>query len=105
MWYFLDQFVSGDDVDAIALEVFNELNRLSEAEKKQDIKNEQADWTKTKRELLLYLIKNYTSNVFLHKLTGFLLSTSNEIPTYIRIHNAAIIQTNVCLGHVVNFSS
>lgn len=45
-------FVSGDDVDAIALEVFNELNRLSEAEKKQDIKNEQADWTKTKRKFL-----------------------------------------------------
>ncbi|CAG9822648.1 unnamed protein product [Phaedon cochleariae] len=36
----------GDDVDAIALEVFNELNRLSEAEKKQDIKSEQADWNK-----------------------------------------------------------
>ncbi|KAG5893065.1 hypothetical protein JTB14_014845 [Gonioctena quinquepunctata] len=36
----------GDDVDAIALEVFNELNRLSEAEKKQDIKGEQADWNK-----------------------------------------------------------
>lgn len=48
-------FVSGDDVDAIALEVFNELNRLSEAEKKQDIKNEQADWTKTKRKFFSVL--------------------------------------------------
>ncbi|CAH0561078.1 unnamed protein product [Brassicogethes aeneus] len=36
----------GDDVDAIALEVFNELNRLSETEKKQDIKTEQGDWNK-----------------------------------------------------------
>lgn len=36
----------GDDVDAIALEVFNELNRLSEAEKKQDSKTEQGDWNK-----------------------------------------------------------
>ncbi|KAL1489800.1 hypothetical protein ABEB36_013732 [Hypothenemus hampei] len=29
----------GEDVDALALEVFNELNRLSETEKKQEIKN------------------------------------------------------------------
>ncbi|XP_060530536.1 striatin isoform X2 [Cylas formicarius] len=37
----------GEDVDALALEVFNELNRLSEAEKKQEHKNEPTDWNKT----------------------------------------------------------
>jgi len=37
----------GEDVDALALEVFNELNRLSEAEKKQDIKNDSSEWNKT----------------------------------------------------------
>ncbi|XP_076274324.1 connector of kinase to AP-1 [Rhynchophorus ferrugineus] len=37
----------GEDVDALALEVFNELNRLSEAEKKQELKNDSADWNKT----------------------------------------------------------
>ncbi|XP_050300974.1 striatin-3 [Anthonomus grandis grandis] len=31
--------VEGEDVDALAMEVFNELNRLSETEKKQEIKN------------------------------------------------------------------
>lgn len=46
-----------DDVDAIALEVFNELNRLSEAEKRQDIKSEQqADWNKCK---LFFLCSNF----------------------------------------------
>ncbi|XP_018572734.1 striatin-3 [Anoplophora glabripennis] len=41
----------GDDVDAIALEVFNELNRISDTEKKQDIKTEQSDWNKNKSAL------------------------------------------------------
>ncbi|KAJ8944222.1 hypothetical protein NQ318_001642 [Aromia moschata] len=41
----------GDDVDAIALEVFNELNRISDSEKKQDIKSEQSDWNKSKSPL------------------------------------------------------
>ncbi|XP_066244844.1 striatin-3 [Euwallacea similis] len=37
----------GEDVDALALEVFNELNRLSEAEKKQEMKNVvPAEWDK-----------------------------------------------------------
>lgn len=35
----------GDDVDAEAMEVLNELNLLSESEERQDIKNE-GDWNK-----------------------------------------------------------
>lgn len=56
--FFLDKLDNnlglGDDVDAIALEVFNELNRISDAEKKQDIKTEQSDWNKNKCESLLF---------------------------------------------------
>lgn len=37
----------GDDVDAEAMEVLNELNLLSESEERQDIKNE-GDWNKGK---------------------------------------------------------
>lgn len=36
----------GDDVDAEAMEVLNELNLLSESEERQDIKNE-GDWNKS----------------------------------------------------------
>lgn len=39
----------GEDVDALALEVFNELNRLSEGEKKQEIKTASpSEWDKSK---------------------------------------------------------
>lgn len=49
----------GEDVDALALEVFNELNRLSEAEKKQELKNDSADWNKSKLlcKVCLFLLR------------------------------------------------
>jgi len=46
---FIFYSAEGEDVDALALEVFNELNRLSEGEKKQEIKTASpSEWDKSK---------------------------------------------------------
>ncbi|XP_057670589.1 striatin-3 isoform X2 [Diorhabda carinulata] len=68
----------GDDVDAIALEVFNELNRLSEAEKKQDSKTEQADWNKTKRPMGLNDEENVDSSLGLGELAQLTVNNDAE---------------------------
>nr|CAI5854598.1 unnamed protein product [Callosobruchus analis] len=70
----------GDDVDAIALEVFNELNRLSEAEKKQDIKTEQTDWNKAipKRPLGLGDDDNVDSSLGLGELAQLTVNNDAE---------------------------
>ncbi|CAH1985182.1 unnamed protein product [Acanthoscelides obtectus] len=70
----------GDDVDAIALEVFNELNRLSEAEKKQDIKTEQTDWNKAipKRPLGLGEDDNVDSSLGLGELAQLTVNNDAE---------------------------
>ncbi|XP_049826044.1 striatin-3 isoform X2 [Aethina tumida] len=73
----------GDDVDAIALEVFNELNRLSETEKKQDIKTEQGEWNKgisgQKRPLGLNDDENMDSSLGLGELAQ--LTVNNDAET------------------------
>lgn len=68
----------GDDVDAIALEVFNELNRLSEAEKKQDSKTEQADWNKTKRPIGINDEENVDSSLGLGELAQLTVNNDAE---------------------------
>ncbi|XP_028147840.1 striatin-3 isoform X1 [Diabrotica virgifera virgifera] len=68
----------GDDVDAIALEVFNELNRLSEAEKKQDSKTEQADWNKAKRPIGMNDEDNVDSTLGLGELAQLTVNNDAE---------------------------
>ncbi|XP_023018295.1 connector of kinase to AP-1 [Leptinotarsa decemlineata] len=77
----LGKKVLGDDVDAIALEVFNELNQLSETEKKQDIKGEQADWNKApipKRPIGMNDEENFDSSLGLGELAQLTVNNDAE---------------------------